>query len=456
MAKYHHPNPFDLYFLALHRVSQRMGLAGSFSQIHLLTDGKVDVEGMKQAMMSLYRRYPAAAGRLTVTPFGRRPAWRLDGPLPDPSEVVHLHHIETPTDEAKHTFGEALLSRSLDIHGQRPFHLHVLRGGSSGDVVIARYPHTLMDGRGGTTMLEELQALYHDPQEPTMVESAGDELRDDFTRLFAEMPRWKRMAFNFSDIRGAPVAGSRAMYLTKGPTPSDAGPVRYFVRTLTVEQTKAAKTMAMRVCGFARFGGFLRACGIRALDRVIPRPHPAGATYSTGNLVDYRKRRDRKPVCHNLVAWLPIYIPAEMAPDRRAVADLFLNQSHAQIESGVLQRRLAQMHAMTRLPVGWLSRIMYRVETKSRRVDPAETSDQPSLVLGMIGPARRPMTHFCGAELRNIYGTHPISPRGGFAIDVNESHNQLNICAMYVESRVPTETMHKLVDELVSDLLSAE
>jgi hypothetical protein len=333
----------------------------------------------------------------------------------------------------------------------------VIRGLPEGDRVIARWTHTLMDGRGGVTLLEEIDRLYRESPNPSSCVSAGDERRRDFADLLRSAPLVLKPRDVLDGSSGLRPRHWRTARLSEGIPVSQLGPARFMLRRLAPEQTRLAKEMSLRVCGFARFGDFMRACAIRALDRVMLRPLPPHAGYCTLNLIDLRKRRQSAPVCRNLTNALPMYVPAGMAGDRRAVADLARDQMATLLQSQALSVRLAAVHRVTLLPTSVLINIMHRgfCATGMNRM-PSGMGNAPSLPLGLIGSFSRKMPTFCGAELTNIYGLRPVPFQTGISVDVNEAQDRLNVAAMYYESAITTQKMNGFLDDFTSSLLNAD
>jgi hypothetical protein len=303
-------------------------------------------------------------------------------------------------------------------------------------------------------VIEELERLYQEKPDLRSLNSAGDELRDDVTRLISGFSALERARLVFGQARGDQPPNWRDAQLAQGPVVNDGRGLHYTVRCLSPEQTTALRDNALRVCGFARLGDFVRACAIQALDRVVPRPQPRGAGYSTRQLIDARKRRQRAPVCHNFFSALPIYVPAAIASDRRATADVISESTVRMLSAGLVARRFAALQIMSRLPPSALALILARSLTADGRSAPGEgLGTSPSLPLGFIGSFTRPMPTFCGAKLLGVYGVGAIWPQEGFALNLNTPNDRLYITGTYFEPRVTADAMNSLLDHFVAALL---
>lgn len=436
---------------------RRLGLPGTSIHLCLELTGQVDLDGLRRAALAMCRVYPAVGSRLEQSSVTGNPRWRFDPSLADPHELVTVQELTAATESDIHDRIESLLNNPIDLHRPPPFRLVLLRGLPQGDRLVARWTHTLMDGRGGVTLLEEIDRLYRESSDPASCVSAGDELRDDFAELIRNAPLVLAPRDFLDASGGLRPANWRTARLTEGLSLDQLGSARFMLRRLSPEQTRLAKECSLRVCGFARFGDFVRSCAIRALDRVMPRPLPPDAGYCTLNLIDHRKRRQSAPVCRNLTNALPMYIPASMAADRKAVADLARDQMATLLQSEVMLRRLAAAHRIAFIPSSVLVRVL-SVGLSGRRINrlPAGMGNAPSLPLGLIGSFSRRLPTFCGAELTNIYGLRPVPFQTGISVDVNEAQDRINIAAMYYEAAVSTPKMAGFLDDLASGLLSAD
>jgi len=454
VARYQEPNPLDVFFFAADRAMRRIGLPGAHVQLCLELRGQIDVAGLKHALAAVCRAYPAAGSRLECSPITGRPRWRLDAGPPDLERVVHVHHLAPATHDECHHQMERLLASPIAVAELPPLRFHVLRGLPCGDRVVFRWPHAFMDGRGGVTLLEETQRLYHEKPDPRMVNSLGDESRNDFNQLLASVGPVRSVRLLLTGMRTRGPGQGRTVRFPDGPALRELGPVRYLLSRFSPEQTRQAKEASLRLCGVARFGDFVRACAVRSLHRVMPGPLPPRAAYCTLNLIDHRKRRHRSPVCRNLTNALPLHVPARLAPDRRATADAIREQTAQLLASGALLRRLATVRELARLPTGLLAGFMHRsMVCPSGDSLPAGMGSSPSLPLGFIGSFARDMPTFCGAELVNIYGLRPVPFQTGLSVDMNEARDRFNVAVMFYEKRVPLQVVTSFLDDFVEGLL---
>jgi hypothetical protein len=435
-------------------VRKRLGLPGVNIELIIELKGAVDLDGLRRALAALHRVYPATASRLACSSITGRPRWRLNSDPLDFQHALQVRSLDPPTAAELHRQSERLLISPLNAASQPPLQFRLLRGLSAGDVLLMRWPHALMDVRGGTIVLEELERLYQEAPDPQSLRSAGDELRDDAKRLISTLPPLERARCLLGKAQAAQPPGWQDARLGQGPIVLDGRGLHYTLRRLSPEQTQALRDNSMRICGFARLGDYIRACAIEALHHVVPRPLPPGTGYSTMQLIDNRRRRQRAPVCHNFFSALPIYVPAKIAPDRQATADLISKSTAEMLSSGIIARRFAALKDMSRLPPSALATLMQRSLTVERRsVFGRGLGQAPSLPMGFMGSFSRPMPTFCGAELRGVYGLGVILPHEGFAVNLNTPNDQLYITGTYFEPRVTSEVMNSFLDRFIAALL---
>jgi hypothetical protein len=453
VARFVQPNPLDTVFLAMDEASRRLNLPGPAIHLHLELSGNVDLNGLTRAWRALCRLYPAAAGRLELSPWTGRPRWRLESTAVDPRCAVQLHLLDSGTEAELHARSEELLGERLDPRAGAPVRWDVFRGLPEGDVVVMRWPHALMDARGGATILEEVQRLYGQAPASDELRSAGDELRDDFDRLIAEVPAWRRPLAALEAWRAARRPRGSPVSLARSVPEGTPARMRYLVRRLSPDQAAAVRQAALRICGFARLADYVRTCAIRAVHRLAPRPLRPDACYTTLGLVDNRARRQSEPVCRNLFSTLPYCIPAALADDRVETARLIEAQTRELLEAEAALARLVGLTMLSSLPFGLLVMLMERGIRGAATPLPVGLGRAPALPLGFMGPLSRPMPTFCGAALTNVYGLRTIVPRTGLALHVNTAQERMNLCAIYYEPHLSPPIVQRLLEELEAALL---
>jgi hypothetical protein len=423
-------------------------LPGVDIRLQLELTGRVDIDGLRLAVRALHRVYPATNARLTSAGWWSGPRWRFDDG-PESSGGV------SETDGSG--LGEILAQRHYWTAAP-PLQLVVVRNPDADDYVVVRWPHAFMDARGAATLTEAIGRLYEEltvlPADQRQAHingltSAGDELRTDFGALTTTPPEHTAKAV---DLARRP-AGQPPVLLCEPLDPAQIGGIGLQIRKLTPGETAQVREASLRVCGMARQADFIRACGISAFHAVAPRPLPPGACYSTQQLIDNRRRRDPGPVCHNIFTALPVFVPAAIAGDRRAVADRFRDAASLALETGWMPRRLRQLRRLARVPTWMLARAMAASFRSARSWLPTGLANAPSLPLGFMGDFSRPLKRFCGAELVNVYGVRTPAIQPGIGVSVNVAMDRMNIAVSYFEARVSPETVRRFIDAYEAALL---
>ncbi|RMF72311.1 MAG: hypothetical protein D6744_16990, partial [Planctomycetota bacterium] len=302
-------NPLDTLLYAADERRRAAGEPGGDIHLYLECEGEIDAAGLGDALRALWRTFPVTAARLHRARFTRRPAWRL------PESPDSLPPIESALTISRVAGGHAgvgaamekLLAGRVDWTQRPPLQIYVLRGASNGDTVVMRWPHFLMDARGGATLLEELAALYASRGRRAAARSQGDELRRDFGAL-----RPAGLGEALRALRTAGRDGQSAPELRlceEAPSRDSQWRLRLRVLRFSPDEAAEIRANALRVCGFARLADFLRAAGIVALHRTVAPPPDERGTYTTLHLIDNRRRRDPGPVCHNVFSVIPVRIP---------------------------------------------------------------------------------------------------------------------------------------------------
>ena len=449
MAGYQNLNPLDYMFYVGDVLRRRVGMPGVNILLLLELGGRLDVEGFNQAVRGMHRLYPATTASLHRSKIIGKPRWLLGRRCDDPAQWLEIRAAESTQGESLHQHAEDLLHTPLDCTSKPPVQFVLLRGHSGTDALAMRWPHFFMDARGGMILLEELQRLYEEQVDPETLESLGDENREDVEEMLRSMKRPARMRAVIGGSGAAQPSDGRMLRLGEGQLDYDVRNLHYVLRTLDAEQAQGVKDAALRVCGFARMGDFVRACGIQALHRTIRPAERTRNGYLTMQLVDNRKRRQRGPVCHNFFSALPVFVPASTADDRKATADLIAAATGEALSAGVITQRYAAMDQLRQLPPSVLVGLTQRgIRSGPESFLGKSLAKAPSLPMGFMGSFTRPMSIFCGAPWENVYGMGVILPHEGFGLNLTTPNdpNRLNITATYFEPNVTKGKIETFLD----------
>lgn len=446
------PNPLDRLFFVFDRAAARLALPGAFIHMHLEVNGRVDAEGLKRAMACLHRIYPVTAGKLEWSGFVGRPRWRLGVWQPDLDRVVRVHHLSPPTEIELKRQVENLMAHRIELVSMPPLQIHVLRGLADGDWVVIRWPHALMDARGGFIVMETIDRLYREAADPAALSSAGDELLDGFSELPPKGDRPDRLA---QPKQQPPAATGEDLQLPACPDFRDLGPLRFTVRRLTEADCQRAQEISARTCAPARFGAFLRACAIRALHHILTRQPLGRHGYSVPYLLEGRRPPHRSPVCRNLFTASRVFVPAAIAPDRPEVARCLHEATARMVAAGGDPSRLRRSLAITALPTALLAHVVrHSLIHEPAPWQRSEFARPPSLPLGFMQAFGQERRSFCGAEIRYVHAFRPPLPRQGIGVQVMAEQGRLAICGLSYQVR--WEMMNRFLDDFVDALLSPD
>jgi hypothetical protein len=453
VAQLQQPNPLDAMFFAIDEAWRRCGQPGAEIHWYFELRGRLDVAGLRRAVRALHRLYPTTQARLARTALTGRSAWRLDVEPPDLERVVEVRQLTPPTEAELHRQIELLLATRLDLKRLPPLHFVVFRGLPAGDFLIMRWPHALMDAHSGATVVEKLARLYDEDPDPETLASVGDERRTDFGALRARTPFSRCLAtlLGRRDEAARP-RGWHDIRLCPASLSGTDARMRFYDRGLSPERWAQIRTIAMQICGFARVGDFVRACAIRALHEVAGHRAPANHGYSTMQLIDSRKPRDPGPVCHNVFSTMPVFVPATMAGDRRAVADLVQETTVRMLTSGARERRLAGLQMLAPIPTGILAGVLERELRTGKSLLPVGLSSPPSLPMTFMNLLSRPLKSFCNAELISVFGTRPGVPPDGLVVNVSTAQERMHISGIHFEPWVTRDLVNEFLDRFVAAL----
>ncbi len=456
MRRYLEPNPADLTFFAADDAMRRMGLPGATAQGQLHLAGELDVPAFTHAVTALWRVFPVLAARRELNLFTGRPRWRLDGPRPDPRRVIRLHTLAEHTSAAVHAKCEDLLNTPLRAFDVAPLQFDIVRGDEHGDILLVRWPHALMDGRGYQRVLVELDRLFREQPDPTTLTSAGQEDRDDFGDLLRSLPWPKRRALLRAGLQPDTPRRKPGRQLALTPLPARPGRLRYVLRVLEPAEMRQVAQNAAQVCPDARLSDYLRATGLRALDELVRPYRGAPRDYTFMSYIDGR-RTHPDVICHNFTVALPIAVPVHLAPHRTAVAAYVRQQMDAHRRAETDLREALSAWLTTRLPTAYLAALVRAAFPPGARPRPQMGVRCPmSLPFGLLGDFTPSLTTLCGQTLRHFYYVRTVVPQPGFGLDLQVLANRLAIVTGGLESRVPVPTLQRLLDRFIALLLTAD
>jgi len=370
--------------------------------------------------------------------------------------VIRLHALAEHTSAALHAKCEDLLNTPLRAFDVAPMQFDIVRGDEHGDVLLVRWPHALMDGRGCQRVLSELDRLFREQPDPATLVSAGQEDRDDFGDLLRSI-RWsQRKELLRAGLRPDTPRRKPGRQLALSPLPARPGRLRYVLRVLEPDEMRQVEQNAAQTCPDARLSDYLRATGLRALDELARPYRGAPRDYTFMSYIDGR-RTHPDVICHNFTVALPIAVPVRLAPDRAAVAACIRRQMDAHQSTRTDLREALFAWLTTRLPTAYLAALVRAAFPPGARPRPQMGVRCPmSLPFGILGDFAPSLPTLCGRPLRHFYYVRNIVPQPGFGLDLQLLPDRLAMVAVGLESRVPVPTLQQLLDRFVALLLTVD
>lgn len=464
-ARYHEPNSLDYVLFAGDAALRAGGLPGSNCLGLFCLEGRVDVVGLRRAIAALYDVHPVANARLVQSGPGRRPRWRLGASQPDWTRALVVHEIPPTGTGAVHAAAEELLNQPLDPTREPPVQWHVLRAPDGNDVVAIRWPHPLMDAKGGELFHVELNRLYHEPGH-AVVEADGAD--DPITAWINRCPRRQQRRLLRETVRNRPPSDPPPATLAQPSSDQPPGRYRYSVRTLDADAHGRVRQNAAACCGLGGLSAYQAASALRAMQRTLRCDATANLRFSTRWLMSLRPPRNPRGMFFNAFSFVPLEVGPEEVADRNAVACRFADRIRpalrAQIRLGQRpSRRRERDQAATNedvdpsgLPFLLVTRAARRLPfwlLRSHRLRAAFGATPPALPMSQIGPFVKPLETFCNCRVRNYLGMFTVPPTRGYTLQINEFNGQLNLLLAYLDGRVDERTADAYLDLLVADLL---
>ena len=452
LTEFHIPSALDRLFFVFDRAAARLSLPGTFIHMQLELAGGIDVDRLRRALACLHKVYPATAAKLEWSDFIGRPRWRLHSRKVDLDRVVLIHQLSPPTEAELTRQVDNLLARRIDPITLPPLQFHVMRGLPAGDLVVVRWPHALMDARGGFVILKTIDHFYHDTPDPDGLVSEGDELLDVLSQLLRNTAQPQCPA---TRPENEPPAAGEDLQLPICPDFHELGPLRSIVHRLDKDECRQIQDIARRTCAPAQFGAFLRACGVRTLHRMLARRNSRGAGYSVPFVVEARWPPYLSPVCRNLFTAERLFVPAKMAIDRPAVARLLHEGTTRLAAAGPNTRKLKRSLAVTSLPTALLAHLVrHSLIYPPQPWQQDAVSNPPSLPMAFMQVFGDKKRSFCGAEVRYVHSFRPPLPRQGIGIQVMGGQGRLAVCGLSYEVR--WNMMNRFLDHFIEELLSPD
>ncbi len=446
------PSAIDQLFFAGDIAAHRLNLPGVHIQCHIDVEGQLDADRLAAAFQRLRRAYPVLDARANFTHFRGRPYWRLPDAAPSAGLVVH--QLEQPTEHAFHAAIEKLFQRPIQYRRHAPYELHLFRGLPSGDRIVHRWAHALMDGRAGFYIVRRLNECFFDPTPVAQVQTRGDEHRQDIDQILRPLSHWRRARMLIDAQRRSVMVPGRPVHLVEDPLPANLGQMRIHIHKLSAAQTEQVFANCEAFGGRRRLSEFGRACGFRAVYDLLTR-RPRRGLMTSMYLIDNRRLLDDPhAVCWNLPVSLPVAVTLEEARDIRTSMNAIRRQVTAHVRNKSILKLIASYACLAETPSAYLGAVLanaMRAGRKPTRGSGAGTV--PSLPFDVVADPEDPLDSFCGRPISRLYGYATFMPHPGFSMHASFALGRLTVCVGYFANRIPPTMLKQLVDRMVTLML---
>jgi hypothetical protein len=442
----------DQAMLNVDRAVRAVGGAGFETQVFVWLSGRADAAGLCSALARLGERYPIVTARLVEQEASS--FWQFRGEARCTLQEIELKSAE-PQAVLDHAAG--LYVACNDPTETDPLRCHLLHRPDGRDVFLLQYNHALMDNGATVLLLREIDRLRLSPSPSPSSSSSRDRFGlppgadapgsgeappqqwPDLVRAY--LRRWpaasKREASRQAAVWPRLVGGGVAML---GRPTAEPAQVRFAVRRLDEEQTRALRDRAIHVCGFPSLSMALVASAFRAVADLSPQRRAGSHNLIVGIGVDLGLRGEQGPIFQNLTSLLPLRARSEDLADRDGLLRQLTGQLRERLENRFDLGTLRAVGRLNRRP----HQLRYLVEMTLRLGF--------SLWYAYFGSADGIGDRFAGATIEDVYCTGPSWPPVGLTLLANQFRGRLGLQVTYVPASVPEALANAFLDEVIGDL----
>jgi hypothetical protein len=385
-----------------------------------------EIEQLRSAVERLAEASPIAGARLSKLPLGV-PRWVWD------RETRCRFSIRI------HASGEdwnAVGHRSV-VNGDDTALVFDIVPNDSGTMIVFRWKHTLLDGKGAELCLAEIASLAaspgHDPQPGSW--GVIPPKPKAWKETLGDLDKFKN---HFYELAKKPICS------VGGPVPH-AGVPRFFVEEFTVEETSRITARAAEVSrGMFQIGWFL-AAAMRAHRAVLAARGTSVDSFQAGCAVQERKRGARHPIWQNHVSQLFFSLPSgELEEHSSAAAKLqaqFVDMSRQRMEVA-----FAVMARFFRRLPAWFYLRMLRGNSGGNLT---------SFFFSHTGEFLPECQTFCGAPVEHGWHIPTVSQPPGTGIFFGQRGGKLTATFSWREGVLRDSEFELLRNTLRRDLLGA-
>lgn len=416
----------DWFLLSVERMMRAAGQGDHIGLTALDLGAGLDVAALRSAAERLAEASPVAAGRLKKMPFGL-PRWQWEEGAPI-EFAVREHPIGVCWEEIaeRRLIGAIAAPVSFDVIPH-----------DGGAMLLLRWRHSLLDGKGVELFLAEIARLADDPTASAQAASWGTvTVRPRGWRAaLAETTKFKDYYYRLAEQGIRPLGGG-------GPRPG--GPRFHVERFSRAESEQLAQRAAEISRGLFQVGWFL-AAAMRAHRRVLAARGERAASIQANCAVQERKRGARRPIWQNHVTQLFFGLRLDQLDDLDGAAAL-LHEQFAEMSRQRLEAAFAVTALMFRRLPSWFWMWMVRRNTGGHIT---------SFFFSHTGECLPECVTFCGAPIRHAWHIPTVSQPPGIGIFFGQRAGRLTVTVSWREGVLREGELAAIRAQLREDLLGA-
>ena len=416
----------DWFLVSLERMMRLAGQGEHTSLTVLKLGDGFDLAALHSAAARLAEASQVAAGRLKKIPLGvARWRWETGDQVQFP---VREHPINMRWEE--------VARNSLGANSATPVSFDVIPS-DSGAIVILRWWHSLLDGRGAELFLAEIARLAVDPM-ATPKEASWGRLPTQTKGFWADLCEAKKFKDHYYKLAEQ---GIRSL----GDAKPQPGGARFHIEFFDVAESERILARAAGVSrGLFQIGWFL-AVSMRAHRSVFAARGERVESFQASCAVQARKRGARHPIWQNQVSQLFFGVRWDQLDDLAFAASLL----HEQFEEMSRQRLdvafASNVRIFRHLPLWfWL-----------RTVRSHTGGYITSFFFSHTGECLPECNAFCGAPIKHAFHIPTVSQPPGTGIFFGQRSGQYTATFCWREGVLREGELEALLAQVREDLLGA-
>lgn len=414
----------DWFLVTVERMMRAAGQGEHVGLSVLRLGAGLDIAALRGAVARVAAASPITAGHLRKNPLAV-PRWQWsDGCATFP---ICVHE----KGEAWESFAHRVLGESF----AEPVRFEILPAADGTTIVLMRWRHTLLDGKGAELLFAEIARLAEDTAAEPRAESWGAIAPRPlgWKALLGEAEKFKNHFYALAKL------GLRSL---GGPKPRACG-AKFFVEEFTLAESERIAARASEVSrGLFQVGWFL-AAAMRAHHGVLQKRAEMAESVQAGCAVQERKRGARHPIWQNQVSQLFFCLrPGELGhigEAARLLQEQFSAMSRARLESS-----FAVMARLFRRLPSWFYLRMLRHNSRGHLT---------SFFFSHTGEFLPECRTFCGARIEHGWHIPTVSQPPGSGLFFGQRDGRLTATISWREGVLDDSELTEMRAQLRRDLL---